>query len=572
MRDLHRLLRLLGPRWRWQATGILLGMCVVLANIGLLALSGWFIAGMGLAGLGLMRIDYFLPAAAIRALAIIRTVGRYLERLVTHDATFRLLSDLRVWFYTHLEPLAPARLQHHRAGDLLSRIRADIDSLDNFYLRVLAPSVTGLLCIILVVAFLAWLSPAVALADLAGLLLVGIALPILAFRAEAATGHDAVALRGQLRAEIADTVRGFDELQIFGALGRQTARHDATYARLTALQRREARVDAAAAGGALFFTQGTMLVALVIVIPLAVAKTLPGPDVAMIVLLALASFETVSGLPGAYRALGQTVAAARRIFEIVDTLAAVQDPAREAARPARFEITFRDVSLRYGDGESWALRNVSFHIPAGGVLGIMGPTGSGKTSLANLLLRFWDFQEGQILLGGVSIRDLSGETMRGLCAVVAQQTHLFNTSIVENLRIAKPAATAAEMKFALRDAGILGEIEEMPRGLNTMVGETGAALSGGQARRIAIARAFLKDAPVLILDEPTEGLDAASERIVTDGLVRLMRGRTTLLITHRSQALRGCDRVLRLDRGQVYDAPWPVLLPPAVLHNGVDLC
>lgn len=555
MKDFLRLLFLLRGSWRWQAAGVLLGIIVILTNVGLLALSGWFITAMGLAGLGLLRIEYFLPAASIRALAIIRTVGRYLERLVTHEATFRLLSELRVWFYTHLEPLAPARLQYHRAGDLLSRIRADIDSLDNFYLRVLAPSVTALVCVILVVLFLARLSVGVALVDLAGLLLVGIVLPMLAFRAGRRPGREAVALRGQLRAEIADTVRGFEELRVFGALDRQIARHDAAYAALTKTQRQEARIEAAAGGTALFLIQGTMLAALIIAIPLSIRTVLPGPDVAMIALLVLASFDTVSGLPGAYRALGETLAAARRIFQIVDTRPAVTDPAREAAAPTRFDIAFRHVFMRYGAREHWALEDVSLTIHAGGALGIMGRTGSGKTSLANLLLRFWDFQGGEILLGGVSIRDLSGEAMRGFCAVVAQQTHLFNTTIRENLRLAKPTATEAEMRAALRDAGILDEVAAMPKGLETMVGETGTRLSGGQARRIALARAFLKNAPILILDEPTEGLDALSERIVIEAMARLMKGRTTLLITHRPQALRSFDRVLWLDRGRVCDAP-----------------
>lgn len=551
MRDFLRLLRLLGPGWRWQATGILLGVLVILSNVGLLALSGWFIAGMGLAGLGLLRIEYFLPAAAIRALAIARALGRYLERLVTHEATFRLLSDLRVWFYTRLEPLAPARLQRHRAGDLLSRIRADIDSLDNAYLRVLAPSVTALICVILIVSFLAHFSAGAALADFVGLALVGLALPMAAFRAGRRPGREAVALRGELRAEIADTVRGFEELQVFGAMARQTARHQAAYAQLTVLQQRETRVEAAAGGAALFLVQATMLAALVVAIPLTLTKTLAGPDIAMIALLVLASFDAVSGLPGAYRALGQTLAAARRIFEIVDTEPAVREPAQEAAPPTEFDITFRHVSLRYEEEDSWALRDVSVHIPAGSALGVIGPTGSGKTSLANLLLRFWEFQEGEILLGGVPIRGLSGETMRAYCAVIAQQTHLFNTSIRENLRIARPAATDAEMERALADAGILEELRAMPQGLDTMVGEIGTRLSGGQARRVAIARAFLKDAPILILDEPTEGLDAFSERIVTDALARLMQGRTTLLISHRPQGLRGVDRIITMADGRI---------------------
>jgi ATP-binding cassette subfamily C protein CydC len=297
----------------------------------------------------------------------------------------------------------------------------------------------------------------------------------------------------------------------------------------------------------------TMLAALVIAIPLSLAKNLPAADVAMMTLLVLASFDAVSGLPGAYRALGETLGAARRIFEIIDTKPAVTEPAREAAHPTRFDIAFRHVSMRYSESAPWTSEDVSLEIPAGGSVGIVGPTGSGKTSLANILLRFWDFQKGEVLVGGVPIHDLSGETMRGLCAVITQQTQLFNTSIRENLRLARPEASEAEMRTALRDAGILDEVQAMPRGLETIVGEMGTRLSGGQARRIAIARAFLKRAPILILDEPTEGLDAVSERCVVDALARLMRGRTTLLVTHRTQALRNLDQILTLERGKIVE-------------------
>ncbi|MCB8874348.1 thiol reductant ABC exporter subunit CydC [Acidisoma silvae] len=553
MKDLRRLLGLLSTNWHWQALGILLGIIVVLTNVGLLALSGWFIAAMGLAGLGLLHLEYFLPAAAIRALAIIRTVGRYLERLTTHEATFRLLSDLRVWFYQHLEPLAPARLQMHRSGDLLSRIRADIDSLDNFYLRVLAPSIVAPVCALLMVVFLAYFSMGAALADLLGLLIVGLALPVLAFRLARRPGQAAVAQRGALRADIADTIRGFEELRVFGALDRQTAQHEAGYEALIGHERQQARVEAASGGLGLFVVQATMLMALICAIPLATAKLLSGPDIAMVTLFVLASFDAVSGLPNAYRALGETLAAARRIFEIVDTAPAVQEPVREAPPPVRFDIAFRDVGLRYAPHAPWALDGVTLAVPAGTSVGIVGPTGSGKTSLANLLLRFWDWEKGDVQIGGMPIRQLSGETVRGFCAVIAQQTHLFNTSIRENLHLAKPDATDAEMQAALRQAGIWDEVQAMPDGLETMVGEVGTQLSGGQARRIAIARAFLKDAPILVLDEPTEGLDALSERIVLDALAALMRGRTTLLITHRSQALRNVDRVLRMENGRVYE-------------------
>ncbi len=564
MKDLLRLLRLIGPGWRWQALGVALGVVVVLANVGLLALSGWFIAAMGLAGLGLLHIEYFVPAAAIRALAIVRTTGRYFERLVTHDATLRLLSDLRIWFYTHLEPLAPAGLQSHRTGDLLSRIRADIDNLDNAYLRIIAPSLTAFICICLIVAFLVRFSLTAAAIDLIGLTTVGIGLPILAFRATRRSAEAAVTGRGRVRADIADMIRGFDELRVFGALARQTGRQDVMQATLDGLKLQEMRIESAAASGGLFLVQVTMLATLAAVIPLAVSDQLPSPDVAMIALLVLASFDAVTGLPGAYRALGHTLAAARRIFEIVDTPPAVREPVREASLPTRFDITFRDVSLRYPGSEGWALRHINFHVPVGKAIGIMGESGSGKTSLTNLLLRFWEFQEGEITIGGMSVRELPGETIRGLCVVITQQTHLFNTSIRENLRIARPDATEADMEIALERAGIREEVFSMARGLDTMVGELGTQLSGGQARRIAIARAFLKDAPILILDEPTEGLDAFSESMVNFALRRLMQGRTSLIISHRRQTLRDLDAILWLMDGKITQSVPSSMPKPAI--------
>jgi ATP-binding cassette, subfamily C, bacterial CydC len=551
MKDFLRLLRLFAGSWRWILAGMGLSVLVILANVGLIALSGWFIAAMALAGLGTHRIEYFLPAAAIRGLAMIRTFGRYLERLISHEATFRLLARLRVWFYEHLEPLAPARLQYYRGGDLLSRIRADIDSLDNVYLRVLAPSATAIITVVLMMLFLAWFSPHVAAANFAGLVLAGGVVPLIALRLARGPGARAVMLRGTLRADIADSIRGFGELRVYQALESRIALFDRASETLIATQRREARVNGASSAITLLVAQLSMWVSVVIAIPLVGQGVLTGPDFAMIGLFVLASFDAVSALPAAYNALGQTLAAARRIFEIIDTSPAVREPSREALPPAQFDVRVSNLKMRYAETQAWALDGISFVIPEGACLGVIGQTGAGKTSLLNVLLRFWDFQEGAIEIGGVSLRELNGETIRSLCAVVAQQTHLFNTSIRENLRLARPEATEDDLHAALRDADILDEVMAMPAGLDTMVGEAGAGLSGGQARRIAIARAFLKNAPLLILDEPTEGLDAVSERAVLDTIARLMRGRTTLLITHRPQALRHADAVLVLEKGKI---------------------
>ncbi len=550
MRDLLRLLGLFRPYALWMLGGIALSTTVVLANVGLLALAGWFIAAMAIAGLGGPGVEYFAPAAGIRGLAILRTGGRYGERLVTHEATFRLLARLRAWFYEHLEPLAPARLQHYRGGDLLSRIRADIDSLDNLYLRVIAPSVAALVSVAAMVAFLTLFSPSVALADGAGLVLAGVALPLLAQRLGRAPGRRSVALRSDLRAAASDNVRGLGELMVCRAEGRQRALVTGLGTGLVAEGRRLARVGAAGSALSGLGAHGTMWVALVVAIPLVAARALPGPDLAMIALFVLASFEAVAALPLAFQTLGETLAAARRIFEIVDAAPSVTEPAIAAAAPASFDLRVEGLRMRYAPDAPWALDGVDLVVPQGGSLGIVGPSGSGKTSLLNVLLRFWDYQEGRVEIGGVPLRALSGESARGLCAVVAQQTHLFNTSVRANLMLARPGASETELHAALRDAALLDEILAMPEGLDTIVGETGTRLSGGQARRLALARAFLKDAPLLILDEPTEGLDAASEHLVLQAMATLMRGKTTLLITHHRQALRHVDAVLALSHGR----------------------
>ena len=550
MSDLLRLLRLYRPYVRWMLSGIALSSTVVIANVGLLALAGWFIASMAVAGIGGPGVEYFAPAAGIRALAILRTGGRYGERLVTHEATFRLIARLRTWFYEHLEPLAPARLQHYRGGDLLSRIRADIDSLDNFYLRAIAPSVAASITVVAMVAFLFLFSRPVALADGAGLLLAGVALPLLALCFGRAPGRQAVALRSDLRAAVSDTVRGLGELVVCRADARQRATVSRLGTELVAAGRRQAILGAASSALSEFGAHLTMWLALVLAIPLVAGHALPGPDLAMIALFVLASFEAVAALPLAFGTLGETLAAAARIFEIVDAAPAVTEPAIAAAAPTRFDLRIEGLRMRYANDAPWALDGVDLIVPQGGSLGVVGPSGSGKTSLLNVLLRFWDYQEGCVAVGGVSLRALGGDSMRGLCAVVSQQTHLFNTSVRENLRLARPNAGEAELHVALRDAALLDEVMAMPNGLDTMVGETGTRLSGGQARRLALARAFLRHAPLVFLDEPTEGLDAASEHLVLQALATLMRDRTTVLITHYRQALRLVDDVVKLECGR----------------------
>ncbi len=544
MGDLLRLYRLFRPSSVRLLAGVLLASLVILANAGLLALAGWFIAAMALSGLGGPLLNYFVPAAGIRGLAILRTGGRYGERLLTHDTTLRLLVTLRVWFYTELEPLAPARLQHYRGGDLLSRIRADIDSLDNFYLRVLVPAFAALVCAAVIVAGLATFSVGVALIDAGGLLVVGLVLPWGALRLARRASHEVVALQAGLRAETADYMRGLGELQIYQAADRAVERISHVGQALVKAQRRLAWINAVASGFTSFVMFASMGIALVWVIPLVVHQAIAAPDVPMLALLVLGSFEAVVTLPPAFQALGETLAATSRIFDIIDTKPSVVEPANPVAAPVEYDVKFEHVRMRYREGAAWAVDDVSLTIKAGERVAIVGASGAGKTSLLNVLLRFWPYQSGDVAIGGVSVSDLAGETVRGLCAVVAQQTHLFNASIRQNLLLAMPDASEAALWDVLAAVQLLEKVRGLPRGLDSMVGEANENFSGGEARRMAIARAMLKDAPILLLDEPTEGLDHEAEQLVLAALDRLMRGRTTIMISHHPSCLRYVDRVV----------------------------
>lgn len=550
-RELRWLLALTRPYFGWMLAGVGLAALVILSNVALLAVSGWFITAMALSGLTGAVINYFTPAAAIRGLAISRTVGRYLERLVTHEATFKLLAGLRQWFFEHLEPLAPARLQYLQGGDLLSRIRADIDSLENAYLRIFSPTLAALLAGLLMGVFLLFWSPAIALANLTGLLLAGVALPLIALKLGLHSGNAIVEARADLRQRTSETLRGMAELTLYGNPSRRIQEIQTENTALITPQRQQNRIDATSGALTGLIGQLTWLSVVVLAIGLVQSGALNGPELVMLAFFAMASFEAVAALPVAFRAYGETLSAAKRILDLVDAKPAVTEPTHPQPAPSSVAIEFNNVSLRYPDAAQNALNGLSFNLPQGQKLALRGASGSGKTSITQILLKFWDFEGGTISLGGQNLRDLSGDTVRGLCAVVSQQVHLFNTSIAANLYLAKPNATKDELFEACRAAAILDEILALPDGFETLVGEAATHLSGGQTRRIAIARALLKNAPILILDEPTEGLDALTEQAVTTALEHLLIGRTAIIITHRPKLLTLADQILTLDRGCV---------------------
>jgi ATP-binding cassette subfamily C protein CydC len=579
MKDLFRLVKLVRPHWRLAVLGLALSLATLLANVGLLALSSWFIASMAIAGLAGVLMDYTTAGAGVRALALGRAAGRYAERLVNHDVTFRILSALRVWFYQRIEPLAPARLSLYRSGDLLSRIRADIDTLDDFYVRGVVPTIVAVLAVACIVPFLARYDARLAAIDAAALAFAGVLLPLLLHRLSARPGRARVAWAAELRASIVEEVQGMAELVALGAADAHAARIEAAVRELDGRQRTLASLQGLGDAGIVAASAVAVWAAAFVLVPIVAGGGLPRADMAMLTVLVLASFETIMPLPGVMQRAGEMTAAARRLFQIIDAEPAVKEPAESGAAetrpsastlfhpgkqtPGPVSLSIRDLRFRYSPEQQWAIDGLSFDIPAGARLGIIGPTGAGKSSIVNVLLRFWDFEAGSIRVfnaadgqaaagsNGYDLRSISPDDVRRLFAVVPQAPYLFHASIRENLLIALPHAVNSAvpdeaLQPALRAAQLSELVASLPDGLDTIVGETGREISTGEMQRIAVARALLRDAPVYILDEPTEGLDDRTAVMLLDALARKLQGKTLIVITHRERELAIVDSVVRL--------------------------
>jgi ATP-binding cassette subfamily C protein CydC len=553
MRDLIRLLRLFTPYRGWMLGGMALATFTLLANFSLMTLSGWFLAACGLTGLASYaaqnQFNFFTPAGGVRFFATMRIVSRYCERLVTHEATFRLLAALRVWFYTRLEPLAPAGLARYRTADLLSRIVADIDTLNLFYLRVYVPVLTAGVATLLMAAFFLIFSGWAALALLLGLTLTGAGVPVLTAALGRAKGALVTQTSAALRTEYVDAVQGMAELLTYNAAPAMAARAAALNAELVGAQGGLARVTGLGSAAGQFLANATMLAVTIAAAGKVVAGALDPADLPMLTLGAMAAFEAVVPLPLAFQSLGQILAAARRIFAIADAEPEIAPLTVPAPEPEGYALELRGVGLRYADDAAWALQDFALSVMPEQKIGIIGATGAGKTTLINMLLRFHDYQQGEARFGGHDLRAYDSAAMAQHLTVISQRSYLFHTTIRDNLLLAKARATEAEMWHALEVAQLADFVRGLPKGLDNLVGEGGSKLSGGQARRVALARAVLKDSPWLVLDEPTEGLDADTEAAFLADLAPLLAGRTVLYITHRPAGLALMDEVYTLRNG-----------------------
>ncbi|WP_417642233.1 heme ABC transporter ATP-binding protein/permease CydC [Enterobacter kobei] len=540
-------------RHKWLLTlGVVLAIVTLLASIGLLTLSGWFLSASAVVGVaGLYSFNYMLPAAGVRGAAITRTAGRYFERLVSHDATFRVLSHLRVATFSKLLPLSPAGLARFRQGDLLNRVVADVDTLDHLYLRVISPLVGALVVIIVVTLGLGVLDVTLAL-TLGGIMLLTLCLlPPLFYRLGKPTGEKLTSLRGQYRQHLTSWLQGQAELTIFGASQRYREQMENTELSWHDAQRRQSELTALSQAVMLLISGFAVIAMLWLAAGGVGGNTQPGALIALFVFCALAAFEALAPVTGAFQHLGQVIASARRITEITDCPPEVTFPAGESTVPAQVDLRLNAVSFTYPQQVQSALNAVSLNVTAGQRVAILGRTGCGKSTLLQLLTRAWDPQQGEILLNGQPLASFSEAALRAIISVVPQRVHLFSATLRDNLLLASPAATDEALATVLTQVGL--EKLLVDDGLNSWLGEGGRQLSGGELRRLAIARALLHDAPLFLLDEPTEGLDATTESQILDLLSDVTKGKTVLMVTHRLRGLSQCDQIIVMDNGEIIE-------------------
>ena len=546
---IFRLLAFLHGSWNWVALSVLLSTLTIGSSVALIGASAWLIST---AGLHPSVADLGVSVVGVRFFGISRGLFRYLERLVSHNVTFRLLARLRVWFYKKLEPLAPARLMEYKSGDLLTRVIGDVETLENFYVRVISPALTAILIGLLVAAFFASFFPLLALVLIGFFLVLGLLLPLFVHFVSRTPGQKLIAQRAEIQSQIVDGIQGMADLLAFGRGMDQLQNISITGTTYGVTQKQMARISGVHSGlGTLLTNLGVWLV-LLLVIPQITAGNIKGVMLGAFALMTLASFEAVTSLPLAAQMWNASREAAKRLFEVVDTEPSVRDDTHDSKLNDQLpNIEFSNLTFSYPAQSMPALQNVTFTVPAGKSIAIVGPSGAGKSTLANLLLRFWDYESGEITFGGVPLKALDQEDVRKQIAFVSQNSYFFNTSIGENLRLARRSASPREIEAAARAAQIREFIMTLPKGYDTLIGEQGLRLSSGERQRLAIARALLKDAPILIFDEPTANLDPQTEKHVLETLFKTMQGKTFLLITHRLIGLEQVDEILVIDDGRL---------------------
>jgi ATP-binding cassette subfamily C protein CydC len=574
-----RVLGLARPLRGRLVVAVLAGAAATGCGVALLATSGFLLAR---ASQHPNIIAISVAVVAVRGLSVGRGVFRYAERLSSHDVAFRVLADVRVRVYRRLARLAPAGLREFRSGDLLARLVSDVDATQEVFLRGIVPPLTAFVVGAgAVTACLVILAPAGA-ALAAGLLAAGVLVPWLAAAVARHSARHTAPARGEFAGQFTDLLAGAADLHAYGAADGAAARTTAAGGELATLERRAASGAALGTGASSAAAGLTVWAVLLLAVAATGAGALTRVPLAVVTLTALAAFEAVTALPAAAIALGQARASATRVTAVLDTPDPVRDPAAPLPLPeGPVQVRLRGAQVAYEPGGPLALDGVDLDLEAGRRVALIGPSGAGKSTVAAVLLRFVDLTGGSATLGGAAgpglaergavgpglaeggaagpglaergadLSAYAADDVRTVISGCAQDPHIFDTTIAANLRLARPTATQEQLASAAARAGLLPWIESLPLGWETPVGAHGSAISGGQRQRLALARALLADPPLMVLDEPTAHLDAASRRALTTDILTVTQGRATLLITHDLDGLDQVDEIVVLDRGRV---------------------
>jgi ATP-binding cassette subfamily C protein CydC len=552
MRDLVPYLKLYKKHWFGLSLGMLLAFLTLFASIGLLTLSGWFLSAAAVAGLTIARetFNYMLPGAFVRGFAMGRTAGRWGERVVSHNATFKLLTDLRIFFFSKLAPLIPGRVSNLRDADLLNRLVADIDAMDHVYLRLVSPMVVGTLGILGLTALICWFDMELGLTLGAILMALLLIWPVLFYKLGKTNGAELTQNKADLRIATLDWLQGYSELTLFGAEERYRNAILNVQERLLKNQYFNAHF-AGLAQALLMLANGWTIVLMLWLAADGVGGNMPDPMVALVVFATMASVELLMPIAGAFQHLGQTLTSARRLNDIILSEPDVQFPEQNTQHDNAYSIEYENVTFRYPDGDSNTLQDISLQIPAKHRIAVVGQTGSGKSTLMQLLNRYWDTQQGDIKIAGQSIRHWSESQLRQAISVVSQRVDILNGTLRDNLLMASSDASDEALSESLTKVGLEKLLDD--QGLDTWLGDGGRQLSGGEKRRIGIARALLHNGPILLLDEPTEGLDKQTEQQIMQLFEQHFEDKTVVFITHRLVDLDKMDSICLIEQGQIVE-------------------
>ncbi|MBD2819463.1 cysteine/glutathione ABC transporter ATP-binding protein/permease CydC [Xenorhabdus sp. 42] len=553
MRVLFPFLTLYRRHWFLISLGMVLAIVTLLASIGLLTLSGWFLAGTAFVGFeGLYTFNYMLPAAGVRGAAIFRTAGRYGERLVSHDATFRVLAHLRVFAFQKILPLSPGGIARFRQGEVLNRLVADVETLDHLYLRVISPVLATFVVIVVLTFGLAFLD--ITLAYTLGGIMLGLLLilPFAFYHAGKSYGRNITAQRGQYRTLLTSALQGQAELTVFGALRR--FRQTMTEVESSWLKNQQNQAHLTGLSQAVMIFSTGMTVTLMLWLSAAGFGEYgqPGALIALVAFCTLAAFEALAPVTVAFQHMGQVLSSATRVSQLMHQKPEIIFPDHGPQMSHHLSLEIKDVDFTYPNQPLPVLKNISLSLKSGEHIALLGKTGCGKSTLLQLITRAWNADGGEITLNKQPISSYEEATLRSMISVVPQRIHVFSHTLRENLLLAKPNATDDELEIVLKKVG-LGNLLYTDEKLNCWMGDGGRQLSGGEQRRLGIARALLHDAPLMLLDEPTEGLDINTEQQILSLLRHSCQHKTLIVVTHRLTGLQHMDQICVMDNGHIIE-------------------